>query len=663
MKKIFNLTSAFKAKDDENGNLTIRGMASTADIDRAGDVIVADAWKKGGLSNFSKNPIILFNHDYDKPIGRANSVEATDKGLELECTISSHAPSGAAGLIKDGVLGAFSVGFRIKDADYIEETGGLLIKDVELFEVSVVSVPCNQEATFSLAKSFDSDDEYEDFKKTFTHRVDLAGQSLAKEGDNSPNVARTTPDGAKDAHLENNMFTKEELEAITLKAAEKAAEAVAIKMAVKAAEAKTAEKAVEAEAAEKAAQAEEAKTVVSDSISKGIQSGTEKLMEDVAAQMTAKDADIAAVVAKFQADLDEKSEEIAKMQESKRMFANRDNDSAKGITAFGEDFMQAHLLGLVTEKGYNTDFARNIAEKAGVDYITDAADIDQEVSRRIEKEVQMYTKVADLFQTINVNGAATVLPIQPDANDAVWQAAAAPAGNLVSQTGGGDDAAFQPKQVILNAYRLISQTFLDNDIDEQVLISILPMLVDSVARAHAKAVERVILNGNGTIEGLGNYGAVGTNAASQLATSAAPLTAAVLMAARKDMGKYGISPDDVSYVVSMARYFELIEDAQFSDITDVGGLATKVKGSVGSVYGSNVIVSDMFAAEGVGVPVAYAVNSRNYAIPRLRGIKVEQDYEVGNQRRVVVASQALGFEELVGGYAANESAVKVNITA
>ena len=72
-----------------------------------------------------------------------------------------------------------------------------MIKDAELFEVSVVSVPCNQAATFSLAKSFDSTEEYEEFKKTFTNRVDLAGQSLAKDevitsgiaSDNTPKSA------------------------------------------------------------------------------------------------------------------------------------------------------------------------------------------------------------------------------------------------------------------------------------------------------------------------------------------------------------------------------------------------------------------------------------------------------------------------------------------
>ena len=100
-----------------------------------------------------------------------------------------------AQLVKEGILGAFSVGFRIKDADYLQETDGLKIKDAELFEVSVVSVPCNQAATFSLAKSFDSVKEYEDFKKTFTNSVDLAGQSLANDEDSFE--ARDTPDGTE----------------------------------------------------------------------------------------------------------------------------------------------------------------------------------------------------------------------------------------------------------------------------------------------------------------------------------------------------------------------------------------------------------------------------------------------------------------------------------
>ena len=122
MEKIFNLTSTFKALDEDDGGVHICGMASTADFDRAGDTIDAAAWTKGGLNNFEKNPIILFNHNYDKPIGRATGLKVTDNGLELKAKISKSAPDHVAQLVKEGILGAFSVGFRVKDADYLEET-------------------------------------------------------------------------------------------------------------------------------------------------------------------------------------------------------------------------------------------------------------------------------------------------------------------------------------------------------------------------------------------------------------------------------------------------------------------------------------------------------------------------------------------------------------
>ena len=118
MEKIFNLTSTFKAFEEDDGGIHICGMASTHDTDRAGDVIAAEAWTKGGLQNFEKNPIILFNHDYNKPIGRATGLKVNDNGLELKAKISKSAPDHVAELVKEGILGAFSVGFRVKDADY-----------------------------------------------------------------------------------------------------------------------------------------------------------------------------------------------------------------------------------------------------------------------------------------------------------------------------------------------------------------------------------------------------------------------------------------------------------------------------------------------------------------------------------------------------------------
>mgnify|MGYP005991726659 FL=1 len=657
MEKIFNLTSTFKAQTGEDGSVMIRGMASTADFDRAGDSISAEAWTKGGLKNFEKNPIILFNHDYDRPIGRATGMKAGPNGLELECKISKSAPGNVAELVKDGVLGAFSVGFRVKDADYIKETDGLMIKDAELFEVSVVSVPCNQAATFSLAKSFNSMDEYEEFKKTFTNRVDLGGRRIIKKEVNTSSVASDTPEKADLSAQQEIKMSEVNTPEIDLEAfAKKVAEQTAANIAMKQAEQKAAEKADQekaaAEVAAKAAQEEQVKTAVVTAV----ETGAERLQADLEAKLVEKDADFNATLEAFKKELAEKSDELAKMRDSKRTFSDR--TSTNDLTKWGKDFMQAHILGVVTGKGMNTAFGQSIQEKAGIDYATNAGDIDQEVSRQIEKEVTLNLRTAGLFREIQVNGAATVLPIQPDVEAATFQTGAAAAGNLENR--GASNNTYQPSQVILNAYRLISQTFMDNHVDEEVLVNLMPMLVESVARAHARAVDNAIINGSGSITGLDGY-ATASSVAPSIAGGAV-LTAANLLTARKAMGKYGINPTDVAYIISQARYYELIEDAGFADITDVGSdIATKLTGAIGAVYGSPVIVSDSFAAEADGIPCAFAVNTRNYAIPRLRGVAVETDYEVGNQRRVIVATQSLGFEELVADTAGNRSAVKIDL--
>ena len=645
MNKIFNLTSTLKAVDStEDGSVIIRGMASTADFDRAGDQIPASAWAKGGLGNFEKNPIILFNHDYNKPIGRATKLTVTEHGLEMEARISKSAPDHVAELVKEGILGAFSVGFRVKDADYIKETDGILVKDAELFEVSVVSVPCNQAATFSLAKSFDSNDEYEAFKKSLIDSVekDLEEVITSEESNETQStlVEKTIQQEKKMSEV--NKTSEIDLEAFAKKVA--ADTAAQIKM-EQAKEKAVAQKAVEqAEAVKSAELAKEAE-----------KADLLKLVEE----MMAKKADEAsAEKAALQAEVAEKAQEIEKMRDSKKVFADRAEKS--DLTKWGQEFMKAHLLGVMTQKGMNTDFAQNLQEKAGIDYTTNAADIDQEVSAQIEKEIMRDLKVASLFREVRVNGASTILPLQIDTGLADW-ATNATAGNLENR--GASDNAYKPKQITLTAHRLISSTFMDNEVDELVLVNLMPMLVEGVARAHARAVEAAILLGNGgTIDGLD--GLASTHSETLSVGGGDKLTADILLNARQSMGKYGLMADELVFVVSHKGYYDLLDDAKFQTLDEVGSdLAVRVTGTIGAVYGTPVLVSEEFPAAAVGVPVAFVVNTRNYVIPRLRGVSVEQDYEVMQQRRVIVATQSLGFNELVAASGSDKPSMKVDFAA
>ena len=678
MNKIFNLTSTFKSHETDDGSVMIRGMASTADFDRAGDSISAEAWQKGGLNNFEKNPIILFNHDYDKPIGRATGLRAGADGLELEAKISKAAPANVAQLVKDGVLGAFSVGFRVKDADYLKETDGLMIKDAELFEVSVVSVPCNQSATFSLAKSFDSMDEYNEFKKTFTNRVDLAGQSLAKDEVNTSSIASDAPTSEeKSSDQEIKMDNKDiDLEAFAKQVAEDTAAKIAMKQAEqKAAEEAKAKAAQEAEDA-KALEAESIKTVVNS----GVESGVEKLMSDVEAKLTEKDAKLEEVIGTFQKELEEKKAEIAAMQSSKKSFSDRGSD----LSSFGRDFLGAHVLGKITGKGIQgTDYGRSVFEKAGnVSYTANDGSneaIDTLISQTFEEDVRLAQQVAGLFRELPVNSGATILPVVGDTNMARFQGTGLNTSNnsVLSAKDVNDGTDFPVTSVTAYAERLISGTFLPADTDEQVVLSLIPMLTAALARAHARAVDNACLYGYGTHSGLVGVGGAVTGSATGYAGAppASPandglLTGSAgdaalrvnnLLHARSKLGAYGVNPADVAYIVSPEQYHNLMSDDSsngFTDISEVGTeLATKITGTVGSVYGSPVVVSDLLTGQDIDQTdsssirntAAIAVNRNSFVIPRLRGVSIETDYEVANQRTALVASQSLGFVQTVGG--------------
>ena len=670
--KIFHWTNTFKTLGEtDDGGIDIKGSASTNALDRAGDIIEAEAWTKGGLENFKNNPVLLFNHDHNKPIGRATGLEVTDKGLEISGRISKAAGE-IKDLVKDGVLGAFSVGFRVKDADYMTETDGYKIKDAELFEVSVVSVPCNQSATFSLAKSFDNMEDYEKFKKQFIK---------ANSVDSADAVKVEQPSGEKSQKMETDM-SEEKMNPETSpefdldKFAADAAEKAVAQYAMKQAELKAAEEKAEAEAAEKAAQVEaeekavqEAKQEEQKSVIEAGLSGAERLMSDVEKRVNEKHEDLGKVVKELEAKLSEKSEEIMNIRESKRIFSDRQGQG-DWKKAFEQDIIDAKFAGLATGKGWDNDYAKSVMQKvnghSGVD--VSSADFEQVVSTQIERDIQNELVLAPLFREIPMTSANMIIPILPDAGYAEFTgntaaSGSAPHGNLDPRGDAYDPAngaGIVMTERTLSTKKLISQSFLGNETEEDAIMPILPLIRESMVRSHARAIENAILAGDDADGAFGTSGAAFegllhlarndsdfTQSTTAFATD--KIVATDLLSMRKNMGKYGVNPSEVVYIVSQRSYYELLEDAEFQDANLVGDMATKLSGEIGQVFGSRVLLCDEFAAPATGKFAAIAVNPRNFVMPRLRGVTVESDYEVAAQRRVLVASQRIGFTDLIDG--------------
>lgn len=126
-------------------------ILSDATQDRYGDIIEAEGWV---LDNFQKNPIALFNHRSDFPIGVWDNLRV-ERGalrgrLEMAPKGSSDRIDELRALIDANILRAVSVGFiplansTIKDAE--GSFVGYRYTKQELLETSLVSVPANPNA-------------------------------------------------------------------------------------------------------------------------------------------------------------------------------------------------------------------------------------------------------------------------------------------------------------------------------------------------------------------------------------------------------------------------------------------------------------------------------------------------------------------------------------
>ena len=631
-KEFFTVLSHIEKGVSEDRFITIRGMASTSDVDRGGDIIAAEAWTKGGLDNFGKNPIILFQHNGNRPIGKCTEIKVVEKGLEITAKISKSDP--VAQLIEDGIITAFSVGARIRDADYIKETGGLLIKDCELYEVSVVSIPANQNALFSVAKSF-SLAEFETFKSNLPGEDELSGKpktAKVEEGkhkmdrDEIMKMIQAALKESDDARVAREKAAKEEADRV----------------------------------AKAAADAKETATAV-------VATVTEKTEQLIAAAVKAVQDENAETIKSLQTEIREKATEINSFMNSKRTFESAKKDNWE--KAAEPMLRDAYILGAVLNKGWNTKYGKDVIEKVnamsgvGVTAVETAV-YETMVNTSIERDIQHALILAPLFREIQLNAASMVLPIAPDAGYAEFIAAKkltntgdeAPHGNL-SQRGDAEGSPYGGIDLgskILSTKKLMSVSFLANETEEDTILAVMPLIQEAMVRSHTRAVERAILRGTSGMGSFDGLVTIATSNSSVLTSTTAlaseSLTAQDLLNMRKQMGKYGLDPRDLFFIVNETEYYNLLDDPEWKDVNTVGQAeATKLTGQVGNIYGSRVMLCDEFLPKGASVVHALAVNARNFLVPRLRGVTLESQYIPRAQHLELVATQRLGFDQLIDG--------------
>lgn len=164
VKKLGKQFKVFETKElNWNGeSRTISGYAAIfGNVDKVRDVLVKGCFAKsiqdrGPESTANDKIIMLWQHDRKEPIGKITVLKEDDRGLYFEAVIDDvERGNQTLKQLESGTLNQFSIGYSYvwDNCEYDSERDVLIVKEVILYEISVVSIGCNAETEYLGLKS------------------------------------------------------------------------------------------------------------------------------------------------------------------------------------------------------------------------------------------------------------------------------------------------------------------------------------------------------------------------------------------------------------------------------------------------------------------------------------------------------------------------------
>lgn len=151
----------FRAQVNVLGEDEVEVVMSTAAVARDGHILIPQGCV---LDNYRANPIVLWSHDPNYPIGNAENVAIAGDKITARIRFAPLGISAKAdevrGLMKSGVVRAVSVGFDPVEMEPLNPNrprGGQRISTWELLELSPVSVPADTGAVVTARAKGNSD--------------------------------------------------------------------------------------------------------------------------------------------------------------------------------------------------------------------------------------------------------------------------------------------------------------------------------------------------------------------------------------------------------------------------------------------------------------------------------------------------------------------------
>jgi len=148
--------------------LTLKSVSETGEFagygsvfgvkDSHSDIVIPGAYQKSLAAWEAKGrlPALLWMHDMKEPIGIYTLMREDDIGLYVEGRLlinEDPLAKRAHAHMKAGSLSGLSIGYVLNDYEYDPDKGAFVLKEIDLWEVSLVTFPSNEEARIAEVKS------------------------------------------------------------------------------------------------------------------------------------------------------------------------------------------------------------------------------------------------------------------------------------------------------------------------------------------------------------------------------------------------------------------------------------------------------------------------------------------------------------------------------
>lgn len=206
--------------DEEDDLLTFEGFANTVHVDRSADIVRPSAFRSTLGAFLKNNPQVFYNHDWSVSVGGILEAKVMKEGLWVRGYVQPAEDEKGEpltgswgefirmirGQVSRGQLRTMSVGFRILktkegSADHPITGDKIAVREIlqlELFEISLVTVPANRESVVA-AKAYYEERLGSELAESLVHDISTNDTELVYPIQEKTDVA--DPNGASGPQL------------------------------------------------------------------------------------------------------------------------------------------------------------------------------------------------------------------------------------------------------------------------------------------------------------------------------------------------------------------------------------------------------------------------------------------------------------------------------